>query len=230
MAHTADLKAAVDLLESRGATGAAVIGLCSGAFLGFHTAVEEPRVRAVTLINQQTFSWKPTDSLALVTRRSVKASRYYRAALWQPETWKRLLLGRIDVRAILAALLRRVGRRLQQHASALRSLLTGGPYEHSEIGRKFRALLRRGTRVQLIFSGNDGGLDVMEEHLGSGASKLTGRAGFKLEVIDGPDHTFTPRWSQRRLGELLQRWLQEVAKGPPLKASRSGSSPGKVSR
>jgi hypothetical protein len=55
----------------------------------------------------------------------------------------------------------------------------------------------------LIFSFNDGGLDMIERHLGRIARKIRGRHNFVLEIVDDADHAFTPRASQVAVRNLI---------------------------
>ena len=66
----------------------------------------------------------------------------------------------------------------------------------SPIERAFWELLDRGCDTLLVFSGEDPGLDNLSVHLPSGLDALKRYPCFSCEIIDGPDHTFTPRWSR----------------------------------
>jgi pimeloyl-ACP methyl ester carboxylesterase len=204
-----DVRRALDFLAARGHPGAVLVGLCSGAYTAFHVAADE-RVRGLVLINQQTFHWKRGDSLAIVMRDSVKSSAYYRKAILDPATWGRLLRAEIHVRHLARALKLAVGRWLGRQGRALRSLLTNGTWEHSEVARQFRALTERGVRVLVLLGDQDGGIDVIEQHLGWGARRMRGRPEFELRVLAGPDHTFTQAWTQVLLGEVLVPHLERV--------------------
>jgi len=207
----ADARAAIDLAAPRvGARKAALIGLCSGAFLAFHTANADERVAGQALLNQQTFYWREGDSLALAARRSVRASSFYKKALLETDTWKRLLVGQIHVGVIAGAFLRRFSNLIASQGKAAKSFASGRGWDGSEVAGHFRRALARGTQVLLVFSDEDGGIDVMEAHLGAGARKVKRRPGFRLEIIPGPDHTFTPVWSQRRLEQLFIQWIEQL--------------------
>jgi pimeloyl-ACP methyl ester carboxylesterase len=207
----ADARAAIDLAAARmGARKAALIGLCSGAFLAFHTANADERVAGQALLNQQTFHWREGDSLALAVRRSVKASSFYKKALFEAETWKRMLAGQIHLGVIAGSFLRRFSNLIASQGKAAKSFASGRGWDGSEVAGHFRRALARGTQVLLVFSDADGGIDVMEEHLGTGARKIKRRTGFRLEIIPGPDHTFTPVWSQRRLEALFIEWIERL--------------------
>ncbi len=207
-----DTRAALDLLGERlGIQRAALIGLCSGAYLAYHTTPEDPRVAGQALLNQQTYSWREGDSLALAIKRSVKSSRFYRSKIRDLETWKRLVRGEIELQIIAGAFVRRFGDRLAAQRKSLASFLRGRGWEDSPVAANLRSVLKRGSRVLLVFSDTDGGIDVMEQHLGADARKIARHPNFRLEIVEGADHTFTPRQSQLKLAAVLADWLEDLA-------------------
>jgi hypothetical protein len=73
----------------------------------------------------------------------------------------------------------------------------------NSIARPIEFSDRTGVESLLIFSFNDGGLDMIERYLGSGARKMRGRHNFVLEIVDDADHTFAPRASQVAVRNLI---------------------------
>ena len=69
------------------------------------------------------------------------------------------------------------------------------------------ALSDRGVESFLVFSFSDGGLDVIERHLGGEGRRMRGRRNFELAIVEGADHTFTPVASQEALYALIQRYV-----------------------
>ena len=54
-----EVREAMDALErGTGARCFLLVGLCSGAYLSYHSAVEDPRVAGIVAVNPQTFAWK----------------------------------------------------------------------------------------------------------------------------------------------------------------------------
>jgi pimeloyl-ACP methyl ester carboxylesterase len=191
------------LRDAHGHERIILIGLCSGAYFSFHAAVADPRVVAAVLINPLTFHWNEGDSLEVRTRKTYKSTDFYLRAALKRETWLRGLKGRVNVRGILLTLGQRVLARAravvsQKIAQALRR---GVPL--SDIAQAFKALAARGTAMFMIFGAEDGGIDIMEEHLGPGGQLMRGSDHFRLEIVNGADHTFTPLWSQDYLGDLI---------------------------
>ncbi len=201
-----DVKAAFTFLsETYGVNRFVLAGLCSGAYLAFHTCVEDARVVGQILMNPQTFEWKEGDSLELSSRNSFLSTRYYARALFKPSTWKRAARGQISVALVASVLRKRLATRTTNRLRSLiaRALLQAEPT--SEVARAFRAISNRGVDTMLIFSFNDGGLDMIETHLGRGARAMRGRKNFRLEIVDEADHTFTPLESQATLHKLILR-------------------------
>lgn len=209
-----DAQAAMERLAiSYAARHFVLIGLCSGAYTAFHTAGVDPRVSGLVLLNPQTFTWKEGDSLDIAQKQSssYKSTRFYVQRLWKARTWERVLRGEVDVAGIVATLSDRLGSRLGARVRGLLGRLrpagSRGPDSESPIERAFVELLERGCRTFLVFSGEDPGLDNLSLHLPSGLDGLKRYPCFRCEIIDGPDHTFTPRWSQERLSDLITAHL-----------------------
>ncbi|WP_163996412.1 serine aminopeptidase domain-containing protein [Pyxidicoccus caerfyrddinensis] len=213
-ASVRDIQEAMDWLgHAYGLRRYVVASLCSGAFLTFHASVQDERVAGQVLINPQTFVWRTGDSLVIKQREqrpayetSFKSTRFYRTAVLRKETWRRLLRGEIQVRRIARELLSRAVKRAQ--TLPLPGPLQGAEQrEHLAVRRSFSALVDRGVQSLLVYSANDGGLDVIERYLGPRARRLANKPNFRMEIVDGPDHTFTPLWSQAYLGTLILEFV-----------------------
>jgi alpha-beta hydrolase superfamily lysophospholipase len=201
----ADVQAAMAFLERfRRIDRFVLVGLCSGAYVAFHTALADPRVVGEVLINTATFSWKPGDPIDVATQRVYKSSHFYRRALFDIDTWRRAARGQIDLRGIAS--------RLQVLAVAkvkarLATTAFGRPPGEEGLAAAFKKLSRRGTDSLLIYGEEDQGLDSLELELGPKAGKLRALPNFRVDVIPGPDHTFTQLWAQRRLIDAVTSHL-----------------------
>jgi pimeloyl-ACP methyl ester carboxylesterase len=185
-------------------------GVCSGAYLAFHTALEDPRVAGQILVNTQTFAWREGDSLELSIRKSYKSTRYYRRAILDRGVWAQALRGEVDVRGVAGALR---DRGVVRAGASIRALLARGlgrPPRRTDVERAFCALSDRGVQSLLVFASTDGGLDMIEEHLGREACRVRERRNIRLAVVEGADHTFTPQASRRELFALVTRFVEEA--------------------
>lgn len=208
--HSVDdvLEAIRFLREHRGVKQVVLIGVCSGAYLSFHTAIADPSITSIVLINPQTFTWREGDSLKLKMSGDIKSLKFYRQQLFKPETWKRLVRGQINAAIIFAGVTKLLSKRLAVTvADSLDGELISKDPAKLNVRGSFRKLLKGGMNIFLLYSAHDGGLPEMGTQLGRHASSLRKFENFKFECVDGADHTFTPIWAQRRLLDLLTQHL-----------------------
>ncbi len=213
MHSVADVRCAVQFMrDHKQVTKVVLIGVCSGAYLSFHTALSDPAIASVVLINPQTFTWREGDSLKLRMSSDIRPLGYYKRNILKPEVWLRLMKGKLNVRLIVSGVSAVLWRRIRTQLAT--SFERDDPANDStaplNVRGSFRRLLKRGMNVYLLYSGNDGGLPEMGTQLGRGASSVRKSPHFKLEIVDGADHTFTPLWAQRRLLDLLTQHLMRL--------------------
>jgi pimeloyl-ACP methyl ester carboxylesterase len=205
----AEVRAVLDFLFARGVERAVLGGLCSGAYAAYHTATADPRVAGLIMINPLTFHWNEGDSVEVRSRQGFKSSHFYKQALWQPKTWARIARGQTNLKGIANELAKRAKRRAQRESRAILARLSGATAETTDVERGFRALCTRGAKCLLLFGAHDGGVDLIEEHLGAGAWRMRQVPGFRMEIIEGPDHTFTPLWTRRLLFRRIEEYMLE---------------------
>lgn len=198
-----EARTAIDFLQARGVKHFVLVGLCSGAYVAYHTAVADPRVKGIVLINLLTFYWQEGDSLEIRTRNSTKSTLFYRKALLKPSTWLRVARRGVNTRVVARALFQRAALRVRREAAKVSARITGSVAEATDVGRGFMALDARQVRALLVYGSHDGGIDVIEEHLGPGAHDMRRSTSFRMQIVEGPDHTFTPLWTQLHLYELV---------------------------
>ena len=209
-----EVHAGIAYLKTLGVERVVLVGMCSGAYLSFRGAVAEPAVSSIVMINTQAFVWREGDSLEAKRRKGIRSLRFYRSRLLDRGTWSRVLRGQVNTKVIVfgvADLVRkRVAKRLTSVVRAGASVPLSELQDSADVMALFRGLLQRGVNVFMVFSANDGGLDEVETHLGEKASHLRKYDHFSFEVVEGADHTFTPIWAQRRLGDLLTQHVLRV--------------------
>jgi hypothetical protein len=79
-----------------------------------------------------------------------------------------------------------------------------------DLGAQLAALVKRGVVPTFIFCAAEPELVRFREHVGPLMTKLE-RAGLVLRVVDGPDHTFTPTWSQAVLVDEVAAAMRRLA-------------------
>ena len=201
---TDDVRAVIKHLKEHGrAERFSVAGLCSGAFVAYHTALAEPAVASIALINPQTFKWEEGMSLDVnpLTRRD--ATEYYKRRFFAKDAWLKMLRGGVNPRHAFEAVRGRVADAARSGIARVKSKLPGAASRGSEVARAFDAMGSRGVDVLIVFSGNDPGIDNLNEKVGASMGALAKRPSFTIETIEGPDHSFTPLWSQADLDRVL---------------------------
>jgi alpha-beta hydrolase superfamily lysophospholipase len=212
----ADVQAAMSLLaETRGVERFVLVGLCSGAYLAFHSAVADARVAGQVLVSSYAFEWKEGDPVTPTERKTYDSTRSYLHGILEPKVWLRLLRGEIDVTGIGEVLVTRALAQLEAELPRLvarwRGTVRIGP--RNDVERDFVALCERGVESLLVSCFSDGGLDTIARYLGSDARRMRGYDRFALDIVPDADHTFTSLASQRTLSRILRRYLAERFKG-----------------
>jgi hypothetical protein len=182
-----------------------VCGLCSGAYHEFKAAVAGQPIDTVVAINPLTFFWQPGMPLDFAAFRvTADAQRYQRSAR-SLASWSKLVRGGVDLRRVARVVAER-GRTIAEHRAreVLRRLRV--PLR-DDLGSELYALGRAGVRVHFVFAAGDPGHAMLLEQGGSAVDRLARAGKLSIDVIDGADHTFTPRWSHPVLLDALVRAL-----------------------
>jgi alpha-beta hydrolase superfamily lysophospholipase len=192
-----DVQAAMaHLRATRGVSRFVLAGLCSGAYVSFHAALQGGPVVGCVLINPQTFYWHDGDSLDTAPSRNYNEARHYQRSLLRPEAWMKALRGQVDLRRFAKAMATRA--KIVTRAKIEQVLGTG-----EDVGRDLRSLCDRNIDTLLVFSEGDPGIDYLQMHARRELSKLRERPMFRFRIIADADHTFTPVATQGALVELL---------------------------
>jgi alpha-beta hydrolase superfamily lysophospholipase len=199
--------AALDAMTERGTDRRfLLLGLCSGAYWAFRTAIDDARVSGVVLINQRVVAWD--EGLA--------PSRYVRRLLTERLSWSRIR------RVVTVPLAMTVMRWLL--TSPMRWVRKAR--RRSPASRDFEQLLERlamsQTRTTYLFAHRE---PLYDELLRAGwLERLRQTGRFTVERVAVADHTLRPLWAQSQLHAGLDRALaRELASG-------SGERPAAVAR
>jgi pimeloyl-ACP methyl ester carboxylesterase len=218
LAGVADVQAAMDHLGSVcGARTFMLVGLCSGAFVAFHTALADRRVTHIGLLNLLRFYWDAADTIERVQaqrRHQLRSVRYYLGAATSREHLQKLLSGRVDLARIADLLLLRAARRTLHAAAYWLGRLSGAPLHPvaaHPLARDFLKLAQRGIKSLVVYDGDEPMLDDFREQLGADVLRLEALGALQVEVIDGADHIFSPIASQETLTARLTEYVQRLS-------------------
>jgi pimeloyl-ACP methyl ester carboxylesterase len=200
----ADVRAAIDLMSQRGCGKVWLLGICSGSYLAFETALQDARVTGQMLLNSRLLEWDTAANGPWQTAMQAhyKSTRYYKQRLFSTEVYTRLVRGQVDVSGIARRLW---GIASQRARRAVDTLLRRAPQEG--VLRKMQHLSARGVKTFVVMSAEDDGLDYIEFHLGRRGSLMRGQPGFRMALIEDSDHTFSTVSSQRAVIDLVRHHL-----------------------
>ncbi|HSO32656.1 MAG TPA: alpha/beta fold hydrolase [Labilithrix sp.] len=197
-----DVRGAAELLlESTGQSTLTLLGLCSGAYASFQTALVDPRVRGIVLLNPEVFHLEGGSPKFSQTEQS-QAAKHYRQSLFSLAAWKKLLSGKANVRYIAGFALAKV----KTSAASARDRLSARIKKVPQgLAGDFHRLLARDVKVSVVMAEGDPGHEPLMNQLTADLEALRAM-GFTLKLTPGPDHTFND-FSVR---QPLVDWLVDV--------------------
>jgi pimeloyl-ACP methyl ester carboxylesterase len=196
-----DVSAAVDALQELGFRRFGIEGLCSGAFHAFRTAVAEPRIGAVLVVNLPFFAL-PSGSVLGYLEQKGRSPGEYLAKLFRPQTWKTLASGKVDYRGIFAGQLGRM-RALSEGKVLAIARRFGLLREQSFAQQSLSALAKRGTRIQFLFSPGEESQGAFAVEFGPTGAGLAALKGAAMQVVPGMDHDLTAPFARRDAEALM---------------------------
>ena len=202
-----DARDALAYLRSQyGARRFIFVGLCSGAFTGFHAALAEPDVDGVVLIGVHLLVW--TDDETTMTLASKLRAMAFRVGSWQ-----RLLHGDVPVRKVLTVAISSALMAAKRKASIFTHRVRGRVHTdpvQETITNGLAELSARGRSLLFVFPEADPGISYLKRYLGDDLRGLVDQPTFRLEEIAGTDHTFRPFWSHDVLREEIETELRRL--------------------
>ncbi len=203
----ADVTAAVQFLRDRGYDEIYTGGLCSGAYLAWHAALDEQFPSGLILINQQTFLWRPGDGLAVDALATHYESEHYKQSARSLAKWLKLLRGQVDLRYLASTMFDAAALKVDSVVQAAKARLPFG-FVFSETVADLQEMLEAGVKVHFLFSGNDPGITNLNREVGPHIGTLRRNWGLDVRVVEGPDHSFTSRAAWHMLHERLDSILK----------------------
>ncbi|MEO8551855.1 MAG: alpha/beta fold hydrolase [Kofleriaceae bacterium] len=185
--------------RAAGATKVVPAGLCSGGYYALRSTLGGDPVAAMIAINPG------TPDLAGF-QATVDAERYNQSVR-DPEKWKKLLRGGVDMRRLTRSVVTRARELATARVAGLARKL-GRPLA-GDLGADLMKLIKRGVTPTYVLCVGDPQLTRFREMVGPMLPKLE-QAGLTCHVIEGPDHTFTPLWSQDVLADQMAAALRRL--------------------
>jgi len=198
-----DVAALVAWAKRQGAQTVVVGGVCSGAYHAIKAATVGQPIDAIIPVNPLTFYWKPDTPLDAAAYRVASEASRYKDVIRSRDAWKKLLRGDVHVRHALEIVARRARDLVRAKArDVLRDLRV--PLEE-DLGSDLLGLARRKVAVHFVFAASDPGCAMLHEQGGSVVAELSASGRLAIDVIEGPDHTFTARWTHPLVLDAIER-------------------------
>jgi alpha-beta hydrolase superfamily lysophospholipase len=200
-----------------GAKRVVLMGLCSGAYFAFQSAVQNaaPALVESVLINPLTFFWK--DGMSLETSSANEAAKlhYYRTAALNLSNWRKLLCGQTKTSIggalkILARSWRRAGR--PQHTQAAHDRPNFSSPSHplrDDLPADLEHIAQRGRSLACFFSRSDPGHSILTRHAKRKVRELVRAGKMRMFFCEDADHTFSTFLSRRALMQAVSEHLSQ---------------------
>ena len=205
----ADIARAVAWLSSEHGVGAVtVMGVCSGAYQAWQTALAGADVQQVVAINPLIFHWRTDMSLDPTANAfgQIAISANAARSLLDPARWWKLLTGRANFRVIALALAGRARHALRLRVRDLARTLRI-PLEN-DLAAELARVSARGVSLNFVFSCREPGLTLMRDEAGLRGMRLARDSRVKVCVVDHADHTFAASAGRVALYACLDSLLQ----------------------
>jgi len=189
----ADFETATEFLKGLGYERYVLVGVCSGGFHGLNNGPDIEGIETIVAINTLNYVWDASDVRADKHRSS---HTYMRLAL-SVSTWKRALLGQVDIATVIGALARRMKDRYWP--SERRSAI-------NLFRNKLFRFLEDGGDVLMLLGKDDASLDRLESAFGPYGEQLT-RCGATIIVDDQIDHGLALKSSRQRITDRIVEHL-----------------------
>jgi pimeloyl-ACP methyl ester carboxylesterase len=197
-----DIQRGIDFLRRQpGVREVHALGLCSGGYNAFKAAVSGLPLDGVLVINPLTFFFKPEQPAETREHELAYATQRYGRRLLSPEAWKKLLKGQVRLDAFAQVMVTRARNLARDRLRIVARRV--GIRVGDDLELELVAITRRNVALNFLFAANDPGIALLRDQGGSTVTRLQERKQLGIQIIDGPDHTFTPLWSHPLLTAAL---------------------------
>ena len=183
-------------------------GLCSGAFFSFVAAYELKEVDIVEcmLINPLTFYWQDGMTVEDSPLTTYSNWNWYKQALRNSESWKKLFSGKIDFKLLLGTVTERIRLIVSSKLAAWKNESgkdkqdenDKGPDDASDskliyknLHKNLKSIAELDRHLSFILAKKDPGYDIMKLGAGKLVKKLRRKKKISLHFIENADHTFS---------------------------------------
>ncbi|VAW92768.1 hypothetical protein MNBD_GAMMA23-344 [hydrothermal vent metagenome] len=196
-----------------------LMGLCSGAYFSFHAALDLTKINITEsiLINPLTFYWDEGMSEHNSPTKHFSTWNWYKKALASPNSWIKLLKGKIDFKSLFQAVKNRVEIRLMSklsHITQNETVKNANKHRH-QLGLDLAKIANNNTHIQFILARNDPGYDILMTNAGKTVKKLQKTNKINIAFVENADHTFSKYKPRCKTIHTLVQLLKDRYHLPP---------------
>lgn len=207
-----DRDVAMALKELAALTGkpAVLAGRCSGGYHAFHASVGNRNAAGVVVVNSYAFVWDTSQSVEEALKKVSRPLGDYSKRAMNPETFRRLLRGQVDLNAAARAILRLIIAKTYNRIEPALGNLSAGNRLKSEIHSAFKSLADRGAPVVLAYGRHDPGIEQARMVFGSDLAGLKRYTNTRFVSLGDSDHNVTVPEAQKIVIEEIARVAMEA--------------------
>ncbi|SOC84894.1 Lysophospholipase, alpha-beta hydrolase superfamily [Ensifer adhaerens] len=207
-----DRDVAMALKELAALTGkpAVLAGRCSGGYHAFHASVGNRNAAGVVVVNSYAFVWDTSQSVEEALKKVSRPLGDYSKRAMNPETFRRLLRGQVDLNAAARAILRLIIAKTYNRIEPALGNLSAGNRLKSEIHSAFKSLADRGAPVVLAYGRHDPGIEQARMVFGSDLAGLKRYTNTRFVSLGDSDHNVTVPEAQKIVIDEIARVAMEA--------------------
>jgi pimeloyl-ACP methyl ester carboxylesterase len=208
--RSSDVSQAINELRMLHFEEISLVGVCSGAFLAFQTALEDSRVDGILIANPR--FWLPLTSNELADPMSgfYDPTPVYVKKFVSLTTWRRAIGGELKL-PTMYSIARELGARSARRAFSTMQRAQAKLFPRSigpgKLVPQLRQLAARGCRMRLLLSEGDPGWEALAALLpGGDLAVLDGL--LPIVIAEGADHALVTRRTREEFSRLLCDFLE----------------------
>ncbi len=219
-----EIKSIIDKINKNGEKNTFILtGLCSGAYFSFHAALDlqDENIVESILINPLVFYWEKGMSFENSTSGNVSAWNWYKQAMLEPESWKKLFGGNVNYKQIFKTISTRIILKVKPITKRIFSSNSTrnevNSKKEKDLDKDLMKITENNTHLTFVLSKSDPGYDLLMTSAGSTARKLCKQKKLDIIIIKNADHTFS-KFKPRKdaiisyIEHIKQRYIVDTEK------------------
>ncbi len=219
-----DVVLALEELKALTGRPAVLAGRCSGGYHAFRASLANPEAAAgVVVVNSYAFVWDESKTAEDALKNVARPLGDYSKRAMNPETFRRILRGEVNLKAAGFAILRAIGAKLYNRIEPALGSLSAGNRLKAQIHAAFRTLADRKLPVVIAYGRHDPGLEQSRMVFGNDLSGLNRYTNARFVSLGDSDHNVTVPQARQTCWRRLQGWHWKRLRKPSGYSAATGT-------